>query len=31
MHDAYKGNLIHITRFPYFSKVHVIHIIEVAK
>jgi hypothetical protein len=31
MHDACKGNLIHTMRFPYFSKVRVIHILEVAK
>jgi hypothetical protein len=28
MHDACKGNLVHIMRFPYFSDLLVIHILE---
>jgi hypothetical protein len=31
MHDACKGNLVHIMRFPYFSNLFIIHILEVAK
>jgi hypothetical protein len=31
MHDACKGNLVHIMRFPYFSNLLVIHILEVSK
>jgi hypothetical protein len=31
MHDACQGNLVHIMRFPYFSNLLVIHILEVAK
>jgi hypothetical protein len=31
MRDAFKGNLVHIMMFPYFSKLLVIHILKVAK
>jgi hypothetical protein len=31
MHDACKGNLVHIMWFRYFSNLLVIHILEVAK
>jgi hypothetical protein len=31
MHDLCKGNFVHITRFPYFSNILIIHILEVAK
>jgi hypothetical protein len=31
MHDACKGNLVHIMKFPCFSNLLVIHILEVAK
>jgi hypothetical protein len=31
MHDACKGNLVHIMRFSYFSNLLIIHILKVAK
>jgi hypothetical protein len=31
MHDACKGNLIHIMRFPHFGNLLVIYILEVPK